>query len=697
MNSKRRMSIRSILIVVLSFLFAVPTAIAQNVHPQVVARVKNNLTINGKVFKDLNANGSLDDYENWELPVEKRVSDLISKMTLEEKAGLMFIPEFRDIEGAKMEQPNNLIDQHARYYIYRKLASVNAIAETNNQLQERTERTRLGIPAVLISNPRNHFTTIADITDLKKAEEYYIPSKDEPGQFSIWPDSLGLAATRDLNLIREFAEISRKEWTSSGLRKMYGYNADLATDPLWPRILETFGEDPKLVSAITYTLIKGFQGDKLNKDSISMTTKHFPGGGARYFGKDPHFEEGKFNIYPTEGSLQTYHLPPFKAAIEAGTTSIMPYYAYPSNKSADQGLPPFHKEQQFEEVGFAFNKAFITDLLREHLGFTGYVNSDTAAVTGPAWGVEHLSLEERAAKAIDAGTNIFSGVKEPEIIINAVKQKLVTEKQINQSVAYLLTEMMQLGLFENPYVDPKEALEVVNDPVTREKAETAHRKSIVLLRNDQQLLPLQGKKLEDMKLYVEVLAAEKESGETIKFRKAIQEYEPEIPLTDRLEEATHAIVWIQPKQDLLSKNPQITIGPETGIVNVERIIEIQKAVPTITVIKFTSPWLIGEIEPNAAAVLGTFGSKMEALIDVIRGNYNPTGKMPFTIPANKEAVANEKGDVPGFAEAPSYVYQAKSGDKYGYGFGLSYNTKRIEENSRGISEFFRNIFKNKKE
>ena len=460
----------------------------------------------------------------------------------------------------------------------------------------------------------------------------------------------------------------------------------LLHNPLWSRILETFGESPKLIADINYTLIKGFQGEELDENSVSLTTKHFPGGGARFLGRDPHFKEGNFNIYPTKGSLQKYHLPPFIAAIEAGTTSILPYYAYPSNQSADQGLPPFNENQQFEEVGFIFNKPFITDLLREKLGFKGYVNSDTGAAVDMAWGVEDLSLEERIAKALDAGANIFSGQKDPQPIINAVEQGLVGEEKINQSVAYLLTEMMNLGLFENPYVDPKRALEVVNNPASKEKADVAHRKSIVLLRNDQNLLPLNDKKIKDIKLYVESFPAGEQNANTIAFRKTIQKYDPDITLTDRLEEATHALVWIKPKQDLLSRPPSISIGPETHIHNKNRIIEIQKTVPTITVIDFSSPWLIQEIEPNAAAVIGTFGVKTEALMDVIRGKFNPTGKLPLTIPASPEAVANEKGDVPGFDEAPSYVYQAKSGDKYGYGFGLSYNTEHKEAKSIDIGE-----------
>ena len=534
MKLRRKKVLNSMCTILLSFLIVVPTVNAKDDHPKVLAQVKETLTINGKVFKDLNSNGVLDDYENWELSVEKRVADLISQMTLEEKAGLMIIPEFQDIEGSKMQQPNNLIDQHARYFIYRKTPSADVIAETNNELQERTEGTRLGIPAVLISNPRNHYTTIADISDLEEAEDYYITAKDEPGQFTIFPDSLGFAATRDLNLVREFAQIARKEWTSSGLRKMYGYNADVATQPLWSRILETFGESPKLIADINYTLIKGFQGEELDENSVALTTKHFPGGGPRFLGRDPHFEEGNFNIYPTKGSLQKYHLPPFIAAVEAGTTSILPYYAYPSNQSADQGLPPFNENEQFEEVGFIFNKPFITDLLREKLKYKGYVNSDTGAAVGMAWGVKDMPIEARFAKALEAGANIFSGQKDPQPIIKAVEQGLVGEEKINRSVAFLLTEMMNLGLFENPYVDPKRALEVVNDPASKEKADVVHRKSIVLLRNDQNLLPLNDKKIKDIKLYVESFPAGEQNANTIEFKETIQKYDDNITLTDSI-------------------------------------------------------------------------------------------------------------------------------------------------------------------
>ncbi|MBV7505415.1 glycoside hydrolase family 3 C-terminal domain-containing protein [Bacillus sp. sid0103] len=632
--------------------------------PDVEARAKHILVKGEKKFRDLNNNGRLDPYENWQIPTEVRVKDLVKKMTLEEKAGMMLITEFPSFKNNKLVLPNKLINQNTRYYIFRQTPTADIIADYNNQLQEAAEGSRLGIPIVITSNPRNHASTD------------YTNSSEGAGLHSFWPGPLGLAATRDASLVKGFAEIAAKEWRSAGIRKVYEYTADIATDPLWARIEDTFGEEPELASNMIYNVIKGFQGDELGKDSVSITVKHFPGGGARDIGLDPHFVEGKFNPYPTEGSLLKYHIPTFKAAIAAGVSSVMPYYAYPSNTSADQGLPWYSENQQFEEVGFALNKAIITDLLRGQLGFKGYVNSDTGAVGNNAWGAEGLTSEQKFAKAIEAGTNIISGASDPTPIINAVKNGLLNEDKVDESVTFLLTEMMKLGLFENPYVDGQNALDVVNNPKSQEKADEAHRKSLVLLRNDningENLLPLYDGIIKNVKLYVEMFPGGNDGAATKKLKETIQTYDKSITITDNLSEATHAFVWVRPVQSNWDNNPRITVGPETGINNVDRIIEIQKKVPTITAINFTNPWLIDQIEPNAAAVISTFGVKAEAIVDVIRGKYNPTGKLPFTIPASKEAVDHEVGDIPGYVEDPSYVYKNKNGDAYGLDFGLTY-------------------------
>ncbi|MEH7392180.1 glycoside hydrolase family 3 protein [Bacillus sp. JJ1474] len=666
MKVRIKKMITSSLAVFLSVSLLLPQVSAEvrgNAQPEMEYRVIGKITVNGKQFKDLNGNKKLDPYENWQLADEVRVKDLVSRMTLEEKAGMLIIPEFPKFTNGKLKLPNKMINQNTRYFIFRESPSADVIAKYNNQLQAAAENTRLGIPAVIISNPRNHSEVPTSSEEL---------DMDKPGQFSFWPATLGLAATRDLNLITEFAQTASKEFRATGIRKLFGYSADVATDPLWLRNDETFGEHPALTSDIIWRIVKGFQGNILNDNSVTTTVRHYPGGGARVKGTDPHFEEGRYNLYPTKGSLLKYHMPPFSAAIAAHTTSIMPYYSYPSNKSAEQGLPHYSATQQFEEVGFALNKQFIDDYLRKELGFLGYVNSDTSAVVDKAWGALNLSVEQRFAKALNAGTNIFSGVTNPAPIINAVKKGLVSEARVNRSVTYLLTEMMKLGLFENPYVDPKKALAVADNPNSQKRADLAHRKSVVLLRNGNNLLPLSDSKIGQIKLYVEAFPGGANGSNTKNLIDKIRKYDAKMTITDRLDDATHAFVWVKPKQYFMKRKPMLTIGPDTGIDNVNRIIEIQKKVPTITAINMRSPWLINEIEPNAAAIMATFGVKTEALVDVIRGRFNPVGKLPFTIPANQTAVDNEIGDIPGFREVPSYVYRNKNGDSYGYDFGLSY-------------------------
>ncbi|BDH62483.1 beta-glucosidase [Lysinibacillus sp. PLM2] len=628
-------------------------------QPELGFKIKKTLTIDGLTFKDLNGNKTLDPYEDWRLSADERAKDLVWKMTLDEKAGLLLIPEFPKFENGLLVQPNEQLDQGTRYFIFRDSVRADVIANYHNQLQEAVEWSRLGIPVVMISYPRNHVSSFNQTVS---------PILESSGQFSFWPNPLGLAATRDVKLIEDFARITSGEFRATGIRKLFGYSANVATDPLWFNVEETFGEHPALTSDIISRIIKGYQGNH-----VSTTIGHYPGGGVRDLGKTPQLDEGLYNRYTTEGSLLRYHLVPFKAAIKANTTSIMPYIAYPSNDSVNQNLMSTNANEQFEEVSFALNKFFINDYLRGELGFSGYINADLGTVQEKAWGAIDLTPEEKYAKALLAGTNIFSGGTDPMPIIQAVNQGLVSEELVDQSAQYLITEMMELGLFENPYVDPERALEIVNDSKSQEKADEAHRKSIVLLKNNDNLLPLTDDKLQHIKLYVEMFPAGENGQATFDLKTIFQNYAPNISITDNMDEATHAFILLMPKIDPLSQSEStLTIGPDTGIENVYRINEIQKKIPTILAIDFKNPWLINEFEPNAASIVATFGVKTESLIDVLRGKFNPVGKLPFTIPADSKAVKKDLGDVPGFREDPSYIYRDTNGNEYKYNYGLSY-------------------------
>jgi beta-glucosidase len=634
------------------------------------------LKINGLEFKDLNKNKKLDKYEDWRLPVNVRINDLVSKMTLEEKIGFMLISTTR-LKGDYAFQPNapkgetissgfneedlvqpinmftrkplpiptlsaagttkGVMDLNLRHFILRANTSAKIMAEWSNNLQALCETSRLGIPAIVASNPRNHVTTDASI-GLSVGTTV----------FSRWPGELGLAAMRDLKLTREFAEIAAKEWRSVGLRKGYMYMADLATEPRWQRVEGTFGEDADLVANMTREIVLGFQGTKLNANSVALTTKHFPGGGPQEGGQDSHFDWGKYAHYP--GGMFNYHVKPFVAAVKAGTSSIMPYYSAPKGK-------------EFENVGFSYNKAVIKDLLRTKLGFTGIINSDTGPIDMMPWGVEDLNVNQRYQKAIEAGVDIFSGSADPQYLLETVKKGMVPEARINESVKKLLKEKFDLGLFENPYVDVENAIKTVGNPDFQKRADVAQRKSIVLLLNEAKLLPLAQK----TKIYFETYFEKNKDKSPITVNKPVFESD-KYTFVENKEQADVVILWLIPSAGGLfsSNGAPIELSLSKNKIDVAHVNEIINAKPTVVVINYSNPWVIDEIDKGAAkTVLATFGTTQEALLDVLSGKFKPAGKMPFSTPISEKAAAENKSDVPGFMEPKGYAL-------FNFGDGLTY-------------------------
>ena len=618
----------------------------------VEARVKPIIRNGQLEFRDLNANGQLDVYEDWRKPVGQRVADLLSRMTLEEKAGLMQITSFSATTAGGF-----INDRHIVHLILRDSVSGQALATRNNQFQQIAEGTRLGIPLVFAANPRDH------ISDTLVFEQI-----DATGQ---WPGTLGLAATNDIKLIRTFADTIRGQWVAQGIRKMYGYQVDVASEPRWNRVQTTFGEGPWWSAEITRQIVLGFQGEHLSSDSVAETIKHFPGDGAVWNGLDPHFAWGQWAAYPTEGSLFRYQLAPFQAAVDAGTSAIMSYYSSQINSRDAVQLPSSWWQsptQQFEEVGAAFNKTLLTNLLRDTMGFTGYVNTDSGVLGNTGWGVENLTTAEHFAKGVKAGASIFSDNNDPSQLIAAVETGLLTEAELDPHVSRLLTEMFNLGLFEEPYVDPDAAQASIESQQALKVQYQANLESIVLLRNDMGLLPMAAGK----KVYVEVFAGSRSAAQTAAL-KALVAAEPAVTVVDTVEQADVALVWLRPT---VFQRPQhdyndVALGTDTG-VDVAKVQAIEAARPTVLVVNLVNPWVINAVEPNAAAVVATFDVKGAALLDVLAGRYNPSGKLPLSIPADQAAVDNNAPDVPGYLESFDYAYRNKVGDKYLFGFGLSY-------------------------
>ncbi|HLO82133.1 MAG TPA: glycoside hydrolase family 3 N-terminal domain-containing protein [Chitinophagaceae bacterium] len=671
---------RSMLIIGVCMALFIENTSAQSSTPKLGYRNAKLITVNGRQFKDLNRNGQLDPYEDWRLSYDLRAKDLLSKMSVEQKVGFMLISSTRlkndwAFEAPRSKDPitsdfneedlvNNMnmftkktlpvpimmaagttkaVTQfQLRHFILRANVPARTIAEWSNKLQALCESDGLGIPAIVASNPRNHITKDASIG---------LSVGVTP--FSTWPGELGLSAMRDLKLVREFADIARQEWTAVGLRKGYMYMADLATEPRWQRIEGTFGENAEWVGKMIYEIVIGFQGPKLSGSSVALTTKHFPGGGAGVGGQDPHFEWGKIEHFP--GKMFQNNLIPFKAAIKAGTSAIMPYYSLPV-------------DTKYEKIAYAYNPGVIKELLRDSLGFRGIINSDTGPIEMMPWGAEQLTITERYKKAIESGVNIFSGTADPKDLMETVKSGMVDMKLIDNSVYRLLLEKFELGLFENPYVDEDKAAQIAGNKEFQARANLAMRKSIVLLRNERNQLPVKPK----TKIYFESYFQKRGASSASNIYQQTRE---NVEFVKTPEEADMILLWITPGSKSLfeSDGSPLFLSLSKNAVDVNYINSLSAKKPTILAINYTNPWVIDEIynestKKNYAGILATFGTTTDALLDIVTGKFNPTGKMPFSTPVSEDKAQNQLSDVPGYLEGKGY-------ELFKYDEGISYRKK----------------------
>ena len=676
-------------------------------RPAVEARSVELLYDDGLPFKDLNKNGRIDAYEDWRQPVEARVADLVSQMTLAEKAGMLMIDQLNADHGGQVpELAGRLVNtEMMRRFIFRNTVtntpSANAgnpffgaqitpyeTAQFTNAVQELCESSRLGIPALFKSNPRNHF------------EEGWMGGLDATvGAFSAWPKEAGLAATRDLDLIAEFARAVARESVAVGIRGMYGYCLDLSTEPRWFRITETFTQDSDLACEIATTLVKNIQGPTLNHRSVALTMKHFPGGGPQEGGADPHFPFGKFQTYPSDNF--DYHLKPFVAAIEAGVSSIMPYYGVPVGQ---RYLP--------NDVGMSFSKGIVTDLLRNELGFEGNVNSDTGIATMMPWGVEDKSVGERVAMAINAGVDVLSGFSDHAQMMQLLDSGLISESRADEAVTRLLTEQFNLGLFENPFVDPNRAAYVLGDRTVQSRAESAQRKAIVLLQNRDGLLPMemptpkprpnpfaalgfhgdgpeepQGDRI-CKQIYVIGMDAEMVGGpEWNDFDVVSGDYDPESgesrpAVPDGTDYAIIRVVIgnnskigggflpVPDPEELdliafsgMAESNSWVIRPSLEDIN-GVISEIGRD-KTVLVVRFRQPFVLDAESGlrESDAVLATFGASDAAVMDVLTGKHVPAAKLPFALAESAESILRQDSDAPGYAEEDTL---------FPFGHGLEY-------------------------
>ncbi len=716
----------------------------------------------GLYFKDLDGSGEYKPFDDWRLPAEERAQAYVNVLTTEEKIAQLFISDWRMgkypcgvkghqavpdesgvLDEAQVHGRSIFGEQHlpgttelikdwfARHLILRANPTPDDLTDWINQLHAVAEECRHFVPVQVVSNSRN------------ENGETVFGMNDAAGVFATWPGTLGIAAAvrgSGIGLVDEFADCIRREWDSTGLKKGYMYMADIISDPRWQRSYGTFGEDPKLVCEIFSHLIPGIQGSDhgVTADGVAMTVKHFPGGGARENGFDPHYQMGQWNVYPTEGSLQKYHLPGFQTAVKYHAASIMPYYAKPSEEKSAPQTDHHLSPMELKPYGFAYNKPFIEGLLREQMGFQGYINSDTGIVHNMSWGVEMLDKPERIGFAVNqAGVDLISGLFDNKYGREAYdrgnndyydthsvpdgfqkEEIILTEEALNRAVTRTLTEMFELGMFENPYRDPKKAVETASNKKDWDHAMETHRKSVVLLKNDG-TLPLCEENLKQKKIYAECFYKDAQRAEkaTGKLRQSLKD--KSLLLTESCEEADYAILMLHPSSgeyfnatrgylelDLCDGKevsdvdgegrPAGTTHLETTLSGAGRIREIAKAVhenggKVIGNLNITLAWEVGGAEPYLDALTAGFDTEQYAVLDVIFGRFAPVGKLPLTLPRGDEVLAvDEKGvcvspnDVPGYEKdrympeslkdenGKAYAYRDTAGNYYELDFGLTY-------------------------
>lgn len=703
----------------------------------------------GFAFKDLNKNGVLDPYEDWRLSYDARAKDLATRLSIEEIAGLMLYSAHQAIptrnagprggtyDGQPFEegvtdpsQPTDqqkkfLAEDNLRHVLVTNVQSPEVAAKWSNQVQAFCESLGKGIPANNSSDPRHG--TIA-------RAEFDLAAE---GDISMWPNALGMAATFDPELVQKFGEIASIEYRALGLSTALSPQIDMATEPRWMRFSGTFGESPLLSAALAKAYCDGFQtstGDQevangWGYQSVNAMVKHWPGGGSGEGGRDAHYGFGKYAVYP--GDNFDEHLIPFTQGafdLDGPTgmaSAVMPYYTISWGQDEKYG----------ENVGNSYSRYMITDLLREKYNYRGVVCTDWGVtadhnvmdlfIDGHSWGAETISEAERHFQLLMAGVDQFGGNNQAQPILDAYQmgiEKIGEDKmraRMEESAVRLLRNIFHTGLFENPYLGIEETKTTVGKPEFMQAGYEAQLKSIVMLKNQEGILPL----AEKTKVYVPqryVPASRNIIGMEIPARTEypidLEKLSDYFEVTVEPEEADVALVFIESPRGMLGydktdvaqggngyfpislqyedytatearatsiaggdpledftnrtyKDKTVETPNHTDAELVAATKAKMQGKPVIVSVNIANPMVFSEVEPNANAILINFNVQDQAIFDLLSGKAEPSGLLPAQMPASMSTVEKQAEDVPFDMQA----YEDAAGNRYDFGFGMNWS------------------------
>lgn len=703
------------------------------------------LTEDGYAFKDLNRNDSLDDYEDWRLTAQERAADLAKKLSVEEIAGLMLYSSHQSVpmvshmgfgestyggksfkeSGAKPsdlsdDQKKFLRDDHLRAVLMTGVESPEVAARWNNNMQAYVEALDHGIPANTSSDPRH---------EAKATTEY---NAGAGGQISLWPTSLGLAATFDPQLVYRFGEIASEEYRALGIATALSPQVDIATDPRWTRFNGTFGEDPQLATDMAQAYCDAFQTTPETKGwgtkSVNAMVKHWYGYGAQEGGRDSHLASGKYAVYP--GKNLAMHKRSFAEGafrLKGGTemaSAVMPIYSILWNQ-----------DPSGENVGGSYSRWLIQQQLRDEAKFEGVVCTDWGITKdmkvldsprgGKPWGAESLTETERHYKILQAGVDQFGGNNEIGPVLEAYKMwakaqgEASARERFEQSARRLLLNVFRVGLFENPYLDPAESQKTVGNPEFMKAGYEAQLKSIVMLKNhSNQTLPVKKKKKVyvpkrhfpaipglwggiseektvepiDLALVGKYFEVVKEPGEadfaiclieepsagfgysTADVKSGGNGYVPYSLQYDDYTASYARAVSIAGGDPMEKFTNRSFKGKTVKTYNRDDMLLVRNTKkemgekPVIVVLETGRPVVLSEIEPFADAILVSFNVQHQALLDIISGKAEPSALLPMQMPADMKTVEEQLEDVP----RDMRCYQDADGHTYDFAFGMNW-------------------------
>lgn len=724
----------------------------------------------GLFFKDMDNSGKLDPYKDWRLDHETRARDMVAHLPLKQQAGLVLntlwnTPLSFTREGAKDENGNIVPGKIFKRYDPSEPIPKGILPGLDNRVddgQVLEQKLAAGVyrgemlaEAGVAALYHNLGTQYVEYEACQGGVA--IPYSLHTNPINIgYPDFLGMGAAclgdGNFDIVYDMAETDRKMMSACGLHIMYGPQVDVSTDPRWPRNSGTYGERPDITAGITRELVRGYQNgeDGLKEGSIVLTVKHFPGDGPAENGFEPHLPIGQWRLYPTEGSMEKYHLPPFQAAFDMKASAIMPDYSRVGTDGRSKPQYYRGKLTSTEQVGSTYSKELITDLARDTMGFTGYVNSDSGITTTQIYGVENLSVPERYAKAISAGTDVIGGNYDAENIVKAVEEGYLPKADLDRANYRRLLAMFDQGRVDNPYLDPDEAdrVRAENFEGAKKAAYKACQKEVVLAKNHDGVLPM----VKGKKVYIAVFSGEdagaalaqmmgagvagEDDNEKLRAQLAGLLKAKGYEIVDTSEECDYAYLHVWPKQNNIvfvqrsmpvlelvdglmheerevnksqkKTGKRIPISTLRGVGQIPAIAEAVhahggKVIATCVV---CNPWILDKLEPYVDGLTFQYtispvamGNALGAQMDVLSGDYNPTGKMSLTMVSCPEVIQiTEKeidgivrevcaspNDVPGYdkdqyidpailakVKGGSYAYYDEDGNYYRSGFGLHY-------------------------